>query len=1301
MAKKFKVLVNTGKAESNESLDVTQGQGALGQPLRIKAQAGAKYQLQDLDKAKGMAPQNVKVKRVGKNLHLLFEESQEADVIIEGYYEVMPDGYNAVLGQAENGNFYEYIPEDPNVKGLIPELADGGQAVSVALGGSGVLGSGAAVGLLAVNPLLGALGLAGAGAGAAALVNAAGTGPVPSPAVNDVAISLNPIAGDNIVNVAEGNQTTTTLSGKVTGAFSAGDIVTLNLNGKTLSTTVAADGSYSFILSTTDIKPDSDTKAEVSVAAKDPVTGNITTATSSQDYAVETQTTAGKTVALYIDTVTSDNLINSAEAGFTNTVITGKVTGVFALGDTVTLSLNGKTFSGVVNAQGAFNINVPTADLLADPDTQIEGSVTTRAGTANAVQNYGVDNGTDTTPPVASVVVDNITPDNLISAQEAGQATLPVTGKVTGEFRPGDVVTVSLNGKPFTGTLDAGGNFSVNVPMVDLLADPDTQLEVTVAVTDGAGNTSNAGAIRDYNASVNPGITSAVILNPVTGDNIISPTEGIQTNVNLTGKVTGPFSAGDAVTVNLNNKTLASSVNAAGEFTVSVLMADLKADADKTVQVSVLAKDPITGQLQSTQNSQTYAVESVPSTGTALVVNPVTADNLLNKVEAQSTNTPVTGKVTGVFAVNDRVTLQVNDKTFTGLVDAQGNFSVNVPTTDLLADADTQINASVTATTPGGSITANAVQNYGVDTTTPVASVALDNITPDNLISAQEAGQTSLPVTGKVTGEFRAGDVVTLSVNDKTFTAAVDAQGNFSVNVPTVDLLVDPNTQLEVSVAVTDGAGNTSNATDDVDYNAQVQGNPPVNTVPAAQTTLEDTNKVITGLQVSDVDAANSTMTVTLAVTNGTLTLLASNGVNIATNNTGSVQLTGTLSAINTLLATANAVTYKPLTNFSGSATLTMTSSDGTFSDVDTVAVTVTAGNDAPTGTSKTITMLQGASTSFSPSDFGFADAFDTPANTLSAVIITALPAAGTLKLSGQNVTEGQVIAAANLGNLVYAPAPNANGVGYAAIGFKVQDNGGTANAGSDTSTTANTLTFNVTNGNTVAVLINEPVLQNLNGTLTVSGTGSIGALITVTGFNNVVLGTATVQGNGTWSLTSAGPVLEGTLTANASLNGGNATDTAPYVDDKPPVVNIIEPVTQNADGTLTVSGTSEPGAKIQVTGFAGVLVGTTTVLQNGTWSVTSTAPVKQGLLTATATDINQELATDTAPYADNKPPAVQITEPVVQNPNGTLTVEGTSEPGATIVVKGVNNAIIWSCMSIAPRTSASAGPSKPSAPLR
>ena len=161
-SKQYKVVVNTGKAEDNKFLDVAQGAGDRGQPLRIKAQAGVKYQLQEVDGKKNAAPEYVKVKRVGKDLHIIFEDDTTAGVIIEDYYGTMPEGYNGVIGKAENGSFYEYIPEDPTAKGLIPELADGGQGVNVALGGQEVQGTGAALAIFALNPLLGALGLAGA-----------------------------------------------------------------------------------------------------------------------------------------------------------------------------------------------------------------------------------------------------------------------------------------------------------------------------------------------------------------------------------------------------------------------------------------------------------------------------------------------------------------------------------------------------------------------------------------------------------------------------------------------------------------------------------------------------------------------------------------------------------------------------------------------------------------------------------------------------------------------------------------------------------------------------------------------------------------------------------------------------------------------------------------------------------------------------------------------------------------------------------------------------------------------------------
>ena len=86
MAKTIKVIVNTGKPETDKSFDVIQGSGNQNRPTRIKAVKGARYQLED-PAAKNVGPENIKSKRVGKNLHVMLEGSQEADLVIEGYYE--------------------------------------------------------------------------------------------------------------------------------------------------------------------------------------------------------------------------------------------------------------------------------------------------------------------------------------------------------------------------------------------------------------------------------------------------------------------------------------------------------------------------------------------------------------------------------------------------------------------------------------------------------------------------------------------------------------------------------------------------------------------------------------------------------------------------------------------------------------------------------------------------------------------------------------------------------------------------------------------------------------------------------------------------------------------------------------------------------------------------------------------------------------------------------------------------------------------------------------------------------------
>src|SRR5204863_76368 len=112
-----------------------------------------------------------------------------------------------------------------------------------------------------------------------------------------------------------------------------------------------------------------------------------------------------------------------------------------------------------------------------------------------------------------------------------------------------------------------------------------------------------------------------------------------------------------------------------------------------------------------------------------------------------------------------------------------------------------------------------------------------------------------------------------------------------------------------------------------------------------------------TGLSISDVDAGSGSRSVTLAVTEGTLTVTAgSSGAVVTNSGTSSVTITGTVTQINDLLSTnaTSTVSYADNTDTPGaSATLTLTAHDigksGTGGDLvssDTATINITAVND-------------------------------------------------------------------------------------------------------------------------------------------------------------------------------------------------------------------------------------------------------------------------------------------------------------------------------------------------------------------
>src|SRR6185369_13581757 len=257
------------------------------------------------------------------------------------------------------------------------------------------------------------------------------------------------------------------------------------VNGVTYTGTVAAGNSFSINVNGSDLVGDADFTIDASISKAD-AAGNVGAAADAETYTVDI-TAPAPTITL-TSSITADDIVNAAEAGGP-VAITGAVGGDAAPGDAVTLVVNGVTYTGTVAAGNTFSINVNGSDLVADADFTIDASISKadaagNAGTAVDAETYTVD---ITAPAPTITLTSSITTDDVINAAEAG-GPVTVTGMVGGDAAPGDTVTLVVNGVAYTGTVQAGNTFSINVPGLGLAADPDLTIDASISKADAAGN---------------------------------------------------------------------------------------------------------------------------------------------------------------------------------------------------------------------------------------------------------------------------------------------------------------------------------------------------------------------------------------------------------------------------------------------------------------------------------------------------------------------------------------------------------------------------------------------------------------------------------------------------------------------------------------------------------------------------------------------------------------------------------------------------------------------------------------------
>nr|WP_236754675.1 type I secretion protein [Aeromonas caviae] len=253
------------------------------------------------------------------------------------------------------------------------------------------------------------------------------------------------------------------------------------------------------------------------------------------------------------------------------------------------------------------------------------------------------------------------------------------------------------------------------------------------------------------------------------------------------------------------------------------------------------------------------------------------------------------------------------------------------------------------------------------------------NVLPDDPQVAQE--DEPFVIQGLQVKDVDAGNgimEVRLSVEHGTLTlpagSGVTLTGNGTGDVVLTGTLADLNALLSGGVTyqgdpdfhgndaltmVTEDRGNTGSGgalsdTDVLPILVQPVNDAPVNQLPTTpQVAQEDQPFTIHGLQVSDVDAGNSPLSVTLSVLHGTLELAAGSGVTVSGSGSNTLVLSGSQDAINALLA--GGVAYQGEQDFNGQDALTMVTNDlgntgsgGALSDTDVLPIEVEPVNDAP-----------------------------------------------------------------------------------------------------------------------------------------------------------------------------------------------------------------------------------------------------------------------------------------------------------------------------------------------------------------
>nr|WP_285016877.1 Ig-like domain-containing protein [Lactococcus garvieae] len=636
-----------------------------------------------------------------------------------------------------------------------------------------------------------------------------------------------------------------------------------------------------------------------------------------------------------------------------------------------------------------------------------------------------------------------------------------------------------------------------------------------------------------------------------------------------------------------------------------------------------------------------------------------------------------------------------------GVADSSGNYSITLPAGSIGANAD--INA--TATDAGGNVSNPTAGKTPADA---------DTTAPDAPVISSVTGNSTDGYT--VTGTAEAGSKV--EIKDSTGavigSATADGSGNYSVSLPG-----SVGANADITATATDAAGNVSTPT---------TGKTPAD----ADTTAPDA-PVITGITGnstdgyvvkgtaepgSKVEIKDSTGAVVGSATadgsgNYSVNLPGSVGANADITATAT-DAAGNVSAPTSGKTPADADTTAPdapvITGITGNSTdgyvVKGTAEPGSKVEIkdSTGAVVGSATADGSGNYSVNLPGSVGANADITATATDAAGNVSAPTSgkTPADADTTAPDAPVITGITGDS-TDGYVVKGTaepgskveikdSTGAVIGSATADGSGNYSVDLPASVGPNANITVTATDAAGNVSTPTAGKTPADADTTAPDAPVITGITGNstdgYTVTGTAEPGSKVEIKDSTGAVIGSATADGSGNYSVSLPGSVgANADITATATDAAGNVSaptsgKTPADADTTAPDAPVITGITGNSTDGYTVTGTAEPGSKVEIKDSTGAVIGSATADGSGNYSVDLPGSVGPNAnITVTATDAAGNVSTPTTGKTPADPKA--LAAPTITNVTGNSTkgyvVTGKTEAGYTVEIKDGSGKVIGS----------------------